>query len=457
MTTTVICGVVDKDSVRKFTYLAFHVPPKTKAINISYEYDGKEDGRNVIEVGVVTDPKPFAGEHHFRGWSGDTKPDGFTIGAASATPGYVAGPIASPGTWFIIVAPYFLADPQVEYVFTITFEQGESDCLFRPTPAPSSLRRNSPAWYRGDLHVHSEYSDGKYSLHELVELANGNGLDFFFSTEHNTFSANLVWGKELQVAHPSLLVGRGIEVTTRYGHWNALGLETAQWVEFRYAEDADLTRAIESVHDNGGIAVLNHPYDLGLFCDWQFGIVPALDALEVWNGRWKRNAECVRNIRALELWDSLLKKGHRLGAVGGSDAHQPGDVVGLPQTVVHADELTTCALTKGIRDRKVYLVAQKNQLITFTVEYENQVHGIGSQVRVASSTECLELSLETRGFPTDAIVEIYSHKGLIYEHREEILAVSLTLPASGCRYLRAEIRDRSTREMLGLTNPIWID
>ena len=45
----------------------------------------------------------------------------------------------------------------------------------------------------------------------------------------------------------------------------------------------------------------------------------------------------------------LLRQGRRVAAVGGSDSHGPHQPVGLPQTVVHAADLSVPSLVEGLR------------------------------------------------------------------------------------------------------------
>ncbi|MEJ7660168.1 MAG: hypothetical protein WKG07_11375 [Hymenobacter sp.] len=56
------------------------------------------------------------------------------------------------------------------------------------------------------MHMHTLHSDGRRTPEELVDEAGAQGLDFLISTEHNTNSANLSWGR---YARPNLLVING--------------------------------------------------------------------------------------------------------------------------------------------------------------------------------------------------------------------------------------------------------
>lgn len=76
------------------------------------------------------------------------------------------------------------------------------------------------------------YSGGGYVPDEVIELTKECSMDFFFSSEHNTPSANLIWGNHVENVQ-DILVGRGEEVITRHDHWNALGLSFGLSLHFR--------------------------------------------------------------------------------------------------------------------------------------------------------------------------------------------------------------------------------
>lgn len=89
-------------------------------------------------------------------------------------------------------------------------------------------------WYRGDLHVHSVYSDGRLKPAELAAAARAAGLDFIATTDHNTTAAHWVWR---EAAGDDLLVILGEEVTA---------------AESRFAR-------VEVRHTDGQMAALSNP------------------------------------------------------------------------------------------------------------------------------------------------------------------------------------------------------
>ena len=197
---------------------------------------------NALDLGVLRRAR-----RGFRGWSGGAR-DGFAISGSGATPGYLPGPIG-PGTWQVVLGPYTVAPQGLRWEVEVTLGEGPPGPAFVPDPAPERAAGRGRGWYRGDLHTHTVHSDGRRTPAELAAAARAAGLDFIASTEHNTTSANLGWGRH---AGPDLLVLDGQEVTTRDGHWLALGLGPGPVVDWRYrAADGGLGRVLAGLHGTG--------------------------------------------------------------------------------------------------------------------------------------------------------------------------------------------------------------
>jgi predicted metal-dependent phosphoesterase TrpH len=141
-----------------------------------------------------------------------------------------------------------------------------------------------------------------FTLGELVDKALKRGLDFIF-TEHNTVSVNLICGSYVP---EGFLVGRGIEVTTFAGHWNAIGLLPYQLIDHKiYGKtdmDACLVAAVEEVHKSDGFTILNHPFAECKCCEWRYLFHEHIDAIEMWNGPW-------RGTRRMSLTSKRLRSG----------------------------------------------------------------------------------------------------------------------------------------------------
>ncbi|MCT9097026.1 PHP domain-containing protein [Haloarchaeobius sp. HME9146] len=103
-----------------------------------------------------------------------------------------------------------------------------------------------------DLQVHTDASPcSRISPEKLVEGAVDAGLDGIAVTDHDTIK-NVKFVE--QAAPPSLDIIPAAEITTTQGHLLALGISEVP-------PQTDPISVIEHVHDQGGVAVLSHPFD----------------------------------------------------------------------------------------------------------------------------------------------------------------------------------------------------
>jgi hypothetical protein len=393
----------------------------------------------------------------FRGWSGGFRTS-FSISASEATPGYLPGPL-TPGTWHVILGPYTVAPQGLNYQVQITLTFGPAGAPFRPNPAPlaAPVRQRGRSWYRGDCHLHTVHSDGKRTPVELVADARAAGLDFMVSTDHNTSSSTLQWGDE---ATDDLLILNGEEVTTRSGHWPAIGLPAGQWIDWRYraSDPADFRRFVDQVHRLGGLVTAAHPFANCFGCTYEFADEIA-DLVEVWNGPWTTDDQ-----QTLDHWDGLLRSGRWIPAIGDSDAHNPDQIVALPHTVVFADSLRRQELLTGLHAGRSWLAESAAVDLSFTAAAGVHRADIGGRVAVDTGTQVTATAI-VGGAPGTA-VSILDQLGV--EHTE-------TVPASGSatvtwttyprysRWLRVEVRRPSgginttvPNAMVAMTNPIFL-
>ncbi len=167
-----------------------------------------------------------------------------------------------------------------------------------------------------DIHMHtSRYSNcGRRRPEEMLEAAIAAGLDAVVLTEHHVF-----WPEDelraLRRAYPRLRIFRGMEVTSRDGlaDFLALGAPDPSSIERDLSPDA----VVGLIHDQGGVAVLAHPFRNESTVPAQLLLDPP-DAYE----RMSLNMPPFARQRA-SLLQSLLPRAHPLMA---SDAH---DVAGV--------------------------------------------------------------------------------------------------------------------------------
>ncbi|GAB2880457.1 CehA/McbA family metallohydrolase [Streptomyces deserti] len=447
-----------------FVYVPVEVPGGVREIKVAYTYDRPSvpagTTGNALDIGIFDERGTELGGRGFRGWSGGARTE-FFIRADDATPGYLPGPVRE-GTWHIALGPYTVAPQGLSYEITITLTYGDPGEVARPVYPPERAKGRGRAWYRGDCHLHSWYSDGRRTPAEVGALARAAGLDFINTSEHNTHAAHAHWA---DVAGDDLLVLMGEEVTTRNGHVVALGTDPGTFVDWRYrARDNRFGRFARQIRRAGGLVVPAHPHATCIGCNWKFGFGEA-DAVEVWNGPYTPDDEV-----ALADWDGMLVASVRSGsrswipAMGNSDAHRDPDVVGRPQTVVLADDLTREAIQEGIRAGRSYIAESKNVTLSFTASGGRGEHaGIGERLEVDRDTP-VTVRLEVSGAPR-CTVRLVTDQGVLHTSAPLPVAgsgvVEWRATPSYAAYVRAELRHETAAGPLpgalaAFTNPIFL-
>jgi len=108
---------------------------------------------------------------------------------------------------------------------------------------------------RADLHLHTNFSDGLDSPHDIVLDASQRELNVIAITDHDTLEG-AVRARNYAHSRPDLGIEVivGSEISTLNGH--VIGLFLNDFVPPRLSA----ARTVELIHTQGGLAVLAHPY-----------------------------------------------------------------------------------------------------------------------------------------------------------------------------------------------------
>jgi hypothetical protein len=268
------------DGEKSFVDIPFTVGDDVERIEVAYHFPFGGGG-SVIDLGV-------AQHGRMRGWSGAER--GFiTLEEDRATPGYDCGPLA--GSWHAVlgivkIGPACKVDVKIRLI------------------------RKRERWLVGELHSHSEHSDGGVTVLDAIHRARAGGLDFLAITDHNTISQNIIRPDD-----PGMLVIPAMELTSFWGHTNFLGL-TRPVEDWRCRSPSDVVDRMAEARANGATVVINHPFQNSAGGKWQSGFDAPFDALEIWNGLWTP-----MNAQALAFWQEMLVAGRQVPVTGGSDFH----------------------------------------------------------------------------------------------------------------------------------------
>ena len=328
--------------------------------------------------------------------------------------------------------------------------------------------------YFGQLHAHTDISNGAGSVEEAFQYASQvDGLDFFAVTDHSDsfdnadmgaidadgadISADWAAGKQAaaSVTNGDFVGLFGFEMTwpedKQLGHistFNTPGWQTRDQEAF-----TNVTAALENYYKvltavPGSVSLFNHPDDIHGDFERFDHYSPRYDAvvslLEV--AGEDGVVDC-------EYYDLALDKGWHVAPTNNQNNHngQWGDASDA-RTVVLAKSLTEEALYAAMKDRRVY-ATQDSDLAIF---YELNGTVMGS---ILPKSEEAEITVFLSDPTDEAIgnVEVVTDGGavLVSEYVETPSQV-LELPASGGRsyyYLRITQPDGD----VAVTAPVWMD
>jgi hypothetical protein len=399
----VIKGTAFPGDEKTHLMLPFDVRPGTARLEVDYDWHALPPvpadnplTQTVFDLGLW-DEHGYRSAEGFRGWSGSRHRHVF-IQADVAQRAYRPGPI-NPGTWHVDLGIAAVGPTGAEWTVTVTAVRGPTTGTPPPPDPvdPTHVARPDPGWYHGDFHMHAWHSNPQGPTpDEFVAFARAARLDFLPVTE---YVVGFHWGQygEVQRKNADLVIWPGREIVTYSGHVQSLG-ETPGFIEFRHGfEDVNIREIQAEVRAHGALFGVNHPttfpgplfrnmcrgceFELGGDIDWD-----AVDTIEILTGEALVSpAEYglpdlgapIANpffASAVDLWEHLLNRGHKITAVCGSD-DKLGPKLGACATAVYARELSRGALIEGIRAGRAYVRARgvaHSPALDMTVEAPGQ-------------------------------------------------------------------------------------
>jgi hypothetical protein len=452
--------------------LAFEVPADVTRVTVKFNYTGREQ-KATIDLGLY-DPNGF------RGWSGGNKAE-FTVSDADATPSYLPGRIV-PGTWKLILGvPNMRKDGVSDYEADITF--GHADDKVAVSAFTDKPLKDAPGWYRGDLHSHSAHSDGSClslggqkvpcPVFLTLQAAKARGLDFLALSDHNATSQYNV-ERELQPYFDTLLLIPAREITTFQGHANIFG--TTEFVPFRLgtSEVPDMKAMTRAVHAKGALISINHPTspsgEACMGCGWLAETDYAdIDAIEAINGGSVRGqgGTVEGPVDGIPFWQARLNEGFHLTAIGGSDNHNATATpdqqtfVGLPTTVIYAENLSQAALLDGIKKGRVFvdMGVGADRLVDLKATYKKNSAVMGETLAVPANGDVL-VEAEVNGAPGRQLQVVLSGEAqstlIPVDGSQSKLSFHVKPKSAGAQWVRVNIRDgKGNIEMI--SNPIYFN
>jgi len=213
-------------------------------------------------------------------------------------------------------------------------------------------------WYRGNVHVHTNESDGASPPAEVVDWYRSHSYSFLMLTDHDVQSVTPELSERFD-SPGSFLLLPGVEVTDRVDgrpvHLNGLGVKHGVRPQGGPNVTSVIDRDIAAIEGAGGVAVLNHPNGL---------LSASLKVEEIAASRVGLFEVCCADYlggsghpSTDQIWDELLTGGRLVFGVAADDAHDFGPDSRDPGSawiMVRAAELTGPAILSAIKGGDFY-------------------------------------------------------------------------------------------------------
>ena len=219
---------------------------------------------------------------------------------------------------------------------------------------------------RAELHTHTTHSDGRFTPQELVDLAMAEGIEVLAITDHNTSTGvdRLVesCGDVFTSGDSSLLVVKGIEWTTFWGHIVVLGGNSE--IDWRTVNPRTAESKIAEADRAGDVMIIAHPRRFsgpvckGCYYEMPFGDCVGVAGVEINSSDPKKLERGA--VGAYNLWVDLLRDGKKIAAVYGRDWH--GKIKYSPMyTFIGVEDFSVQAVLDGIREKRTFISSRTLQ------------------------------------------------------------------------------------------------
>jgi hypothetical protein len=200
-------------------------------------------------------------------------------------------------------------------------------------------------WYRGNLHTHTSFSDGKVTLEEAINFYKKNGYDFLVITDHNKIP-------EISYNDENFLVIKGIEVSSGKNDigssFHLLGIDIEEKVEI--GKDISVQEAINLLKEKSSFVIISHPY-------WSylnsFDILPLQNFLGIEIFNYGCDLEKGNGLATIH-WDELLIRDKKILGFSVDDCHWKIEDAGGGWIMVKSKKLTKESIISAIKKGRFY-------------------------------------------------------------------------------------------------------
>lgn len=208
-------------------------------------------------------------------------------------------------------------------------------------------------FWRGNLHGHSNRSDGALSPEEVCATYRAAGYDFTCVTDHfrPNYDFPITDTTQCRTDGFTTLIGAELHApdTSRGEHWHILSVG----LPFDFAppaEDETGPELARRARDAGAFIAIAHPHWYQLQAEDGLAL-DAAHAVELYNHTSQVN--CDRG-DGIVFYDDMLMRGQRLSAIATDDSHFKADDAFGGWVMVKAEENTPEALLAALKAGRMY-------------------------------------------------------------------------------------------------------
>lgn len=257
--------------------------------------------------------------------------------------------------------------------------------------------------YYGNLHNHSNISDGSGSCDDAYNYAkNVSHQDFFSLADHCMSVSSGEWSTMKSVANQYNEDGVfvsfwGFEWSSNalYGHVTVLGSD--DYCSALSFNTNSFSKLCDWVNGRNCLAFFNHPgreNDLGQEFN-HFNTAPSMKfiGMELWNkgngfNTWYYNDGYFGNDGNLGFYDEALMRNWYIGACGNEDNHDGDWGVRESKFAILANELSRDCLWESLEARRFFSTLDKNIAMSFKI----YGHEMGSRLQPGDYSGVIELN-----------------------------------------------------------------
>lgn len=276
---------------------------------------------------------------------------------------------------------------------------------------------------RTNLHTHTTFSDGKFTLSEVVAAYEALDTDVVAITDHNQ------WRNHSAASTERLLLLNSNEPSLSHReHVLATGVHHASPVDEGERSSTRTQEVIDWIEENGGFSTLNHPTWTGMSIDRLLEL-DRYRSIEIYNGGCAGHG----SEYALTHWDELLRQGRRVWGLATDDSHYDWDR-GLGWVEVFAEKNETSVL-EALKEGRFYAT-------------------MGPEIK---HFECdgIRLYIRTEPVMGIAVMSIPGPIEVAHGGLNTVCELEWKISRRAERYVRVEIHRADNKK--AWTNPVFLD